>query len=62
MGGSEAEVTVTVHMTKEMAERIATQETRRIGALNAGRRDIEAESVGTAVLNVLGVYAMSGRV
>ena len=57
-----AEVTVEVHMTAEMAEQIASRETARIKAINPQRDDIPPESVGSAVMNVLGLYATMGRV
>lgn len=57
-----AEVTVEVHMTEEMAEQIASRETARIKAINPQRDDIPPESVGSAVMNVLGLYATMGRV
>ena len=56
------EVTVQVHMSRAMAERIASRETERLKALNPQRDDIPPESVGSAVLNVLGLYATAGRI
>ena len=58
----QCEVTVQVHMSRAMAERIASQETQRLKALNPKRDDIPPESLGSAVLNVLGLYATTGRV
>ena len=62
--GSEAnsEVTVEVHMSEEMAEKIASRETARLKAINPERDDIPPESVGSAVMNVLGIYATIGRI
>ena len=57
----QSDVTVEVHMSKEMAEQIASRETARIKTLNPGR-DILQESVGSAVMNVLGIYAIAGRI
>ena len=56
-----SDVTVEVHMSKEMAEQIALRETARIEALNLGQ-EIPRESVGSAVMNVLGLYATAGRI
>lgn len=53
----ESQVTVEVHMSRETARRIAEHETRRIAALNPGREDLEAQTVGSAVLSVLGLFA-----
>ncbi len=62
MGAHErSEVTVEVHMSRAMAEQIASRETERIRALNLGR-DIPPESVGSALMNVLGLYATAGRI
>lgn len=58
----ESKVAVEVHMSEEMAEQIASRETARIKALNPERDDIPPESVGSAVMNVLGLYATVGRV
>ena len=58
----ESEVAVEVHMSKEMADQIATWETARIKALNPERDDIPPENPGSAVMNVLGLYAKAGRV
>ena len=57
----ESKVTVEVHMSEEMAEQIRSRETARIKALNPERDDIPPESVGSAVMNVLGLYATVGR-
>lgn len=63
MGGEgQSEVTVQVHMSKAMAERLAQRETDRLRVLNPERTDIPAESVGSAVLNVLGLYASGSRI
>ena len=62
--GSEAssQVVVEVHMSEEMAAQIALQETERLKAINPERDDIPPESVGSAVMNVIGLYATMGRV
>ena len=63
MGGKDqSEVTVQVHMSKAMAERLARRETDRLKELNPERTDLPAESVGSAVLNVLGLYASGSRI
>ena len=56
-----SDVTVEVHMSEAMAEQIASRETARIEALNPGQ-NIPRESVGSAVMNVLGLYATAGRI
>lgn len=53
-------VTVEVNMSPETARRIAERETRRIAALNPGRDDLDPETVGSAVLSVLGLFAAGG--
>ena len=53
---------VQVHMSAEMAERLARRETDRLKELNPERTDLPAESVGSAVLNVLGPYASGSRI
>ena len=58
----QSEVTVQVHMSKAMAERLARRETDRLRELNPERTDLPAESVGSAVLNVLGLYASGSRI
>ena len=58
---SDSCVTVEVHMSLETATRIAERETKRIAALNPGRDDINPESVGSAVLSVLGLFAAGGK-
>lgn len=58
---SDSRVTVEVNMSFETAKRIAERETKRIAALNPGRDDISPESVGSAVLSVLGLFAAGGR-
>ena len=50
-------VTVHVNMSLETAKQIAERETRRIAALNPGRDDLAPQTVGTAVLTVLGCFA-----
>ena len=59
---SKSEITVEVHMSRTTAERIADQETSRIAKLNPERDDLQPETVGSAVLSVLGIYAANGRV
>ena len=62
MGSHEqSEVTVEVRMSRAMAEQIASRETKRLKALNP-ERDISPESVGAAVMTVLGLYATVGRI
>ena len=62
--GSEAnsQVVVEVHMSEEMAEQIRSRETARLKAINPQRDDIPPESVGSAVMNVIGLYATIGRI
>ena len=57
----DSRVTVEVNMSAETARRIAERETERIAALNPGRNDLDPESVGSAVMSVLGLYAAGGR-
>ena len=58
---SDSRVTVEVNMSLDTAERIADRETDRLASLNPGREDIEPESVGSAVLSVLGLFAAGGK-
>ena len=58
---SDSCVTVEVNMSVETAKRIAERETERIAALNPGRDDINPETVGSAVLSVLGLFAAGGK-
>lgn len=58
---SESRVTVEVHMSPETARKIAERETQRLAALNPGRDDLEPQTVGSAVLSVLGLFATGGR-
>lgn len=58
---SDSCVTVEVNMSLETARRIAEKETKRIAALNPGRDDIDPESVGSAVLSVLGLFAAGSQ-
>ena len=58
---SDSCVTVEVNMSRETAKRIAESETQRIAALNPGRDDIDPETVGSAVLSVLGLFAAAGK-
>ena len=63
MGSRESsQVTIEVHMSRALAEQIAARETERIKQINRGRDDLPPESVGSAVLNVLGLYATTGRI
>ena len=57
----ESRVTVEVNMSAETARRIAERETERIAALNPGRDDLGPQSVGSAVMSVLGLYAAGGK-
>ena len=57
----ESRVTVEVNMSAETARRIAERETERIAALNPGRDDLDPQSVGSAVMSVLGLYAAGGN-
>ncbi len=54
-------VTVEVNMSLETAGRIAEKETERLAALNPDRDDIGPETVGSAVLSVLGQFAAGGK-
>ena len=58
----QSEVTVQIHMSKAMAERLVRRETDRIRGLNPDRADIPEESVGSAVMNVVGLYASGSRI
>ena len=58
---SDSCVTVEVNMSVKTAKRIAKRETERIAALNPGRDDIDPETVGSAVLSVLGLFAAGGK-
>ena len=63
MGSRESsEVTIVVHMSRAMAEQIATRETERLKEFNRDRDDVQPESAGLAVLNVFGLYATTGRI
>ena len=57
----ESRVTVEVHMNLETANKIVERETRRIAALNPGRDDLEPQTVASAVLTVLGLFAAGNR-
>ena len=57
----ESRVTVEVNMSAETAKRIAERETERIAALNPSRDDLDPQSVGSAVMSVLGLYAAGGK-
>ena len=62
MGSTDkSQVTVEVHMSLETAKRIAERETRRIASLNRNRDDLDPETVGSAVLSVLGQFAAGGN-
>lgn len=58
---SESRVTVEVNMSPDTAKRIAERETERIVSLNPGQDDIKPESVGSAVLSVLELFAAGGK-
>ena len=58
MGSTDAsQVVVEVHMSLATGKRMAERETQRIAALNPGRDDLDPETVGSAVLSVLGRFA-----
>ena len=57
----DSQVTVEVHMNLETAEKIAERETKRIAALNPGRDDLDPQTVASAVLSVLGLFAAGSR-
>lgn len=57
----ESSVTVEVNMSPETAKRIAERETERIAALNPGRDDLDPQSVGSAVMSVLGLFAAGDK-
>jgi len=54
-------VTVEVHMNLETAKKIAERETQRIAALNPGCDDLDPQTVASAVLSVLGLFAAGSR-
>ena len=58
----QSEVTVRIHMSNAMAKRLVQRETDRVRGLNPDRVDIPEESVGSAVMNVLGLYASGSRI
>ena len=57
----ESQVSVEVQMSLETAKKIAERETQRIAALNPGREDLDPQTVGSAVLTVLGLFATDGN-
>lgn len=57
-----SEVTIELHMSRSTAQRIVEFETERMSGLNPGRMNLPAWTPGTAVLNVLGMYAANGHV
>ncbi len=57
----ESQVTVEINMNREIAARIAERETQRIAALNPGRDDLDPQTVASAVLSVLGLFAAGNR-
>ena len=57
----ESQVTVEINMNREIAARIAERETQRIAALNPGRDDLDPQTVVSAVLSVLGLFAAGNR-
>ena len=56
----ESRVTVEVKMSPETAKRIAERETRRLAELNPDGGDLDPQSVGSAVMSVLGLFASGG--
>ena len=58
---NDSQVTVEVHMNLETAKKIAERETRRIADLNPGRDDLDPQTVASAVLSVLGLFAAGSR-
>ena len=58
---NDSRVTVEVNMSLDTAERIAERETERLVSLNPDRDEIEPETVGSAVLSVLGLHAAGGK-
>lgn len=57
----ESLVCVEICMSADTARRIAERETERIAALNPGRDDLDPQSVGSAVMSVLELYAAGTR-
>ena len=57
----DSQVTVEIHMNLETATKIAERETQRIAALNPGRDDLDPQTVASAVLTVLGLFAAGNR-
>lgn len=57
----ESQVTVEIDMNREIAAKIAERETQRIAALNPGRDDLDPQTVASAVLSVLGLFAAGNR-
>ena len=56
----DSQVIVEVHMSLETAKKITDRETQRVAALNPGRKDLDPQSPGSAVLSVLGQFATGG--
>jgi len=56
-GEDKSEVSVTVYMPLETAEKLAARETERISALNPGRTDLPVQTVASAILSLLGLEA-----
>ena len=55
-------VTVEVNTSAETAKRIAERETETdCGVLNPRRNDLDPQSVGSAVMSVLGLYSAGGK-
>ena len=48
-------------MNLETAKKIAERETQRIAALNPGCDDLDPQTVASAVLSVLGLFAAGSR-
>ena len=57
----ESKVTVEIHMDEKTAKRIAEREARRIADLNPGCDDLHPQTVASAVLSVLGLFAAGSR-
>ena len=58
---NDSQVTIEVNMDLETARKIAERETQRIAALNPDRDDLDPQTVASAVLSVLGLFAVGGR-
>lgn len=58
---SDSHIVVEVNMSPETAKNITERETQRIAALNPGRDDIDPQTVGSAVMSVLDLFATGAR-